>query len=65
MLSLPPHPRYDCSIDLIPGAALPLSQLYNSSSPEQEAMEKYIGESLVTSLIRPSSSTVGVGFFFI
>lgn len=28
-LSLPPHRPYDCAIDLLPGASLPSSRLYN------------------------------------
>ncbi|XP_043952230.1 uncharacterized protein LOC122819513 [Gambusia affinis] len=45
-LSLPPHRPYDCAIDLLPGAPLPSSRLYNISRPERETMEKYIKESL-------------------
>lgn len=63
-LSLPPHRPYDCGIDLIPGAPLPTSKLYNLSMPEKEAMERYITESLAAGLIRPSSP-VGAGFFFV
>lgn len=63
--SLPPHRPYDCQIDLIPGAPLPTSKLYNLSKPERETMENYISESLATGLIRPSSSPVGAGFFFV
>ena len=40
--SLPPHRPYDCGIDLLPGAPLPSSKLYNLSRPEREAMETYI-----------------------
>lgn len=64
-LSLPPHRPYDCAIDLLPGAPLPSSKLYNLSRPEREAMEKYIKDSLAAGLIRPSSSPVGAGFFFV
>lgn len=64
-MSLPPHRPYDCSIDLIPGAPLPTSKLYNLSKPEREAMETYITESLAAGLIRPSSSPMGAGFFFV
>ncbi|XP_028324820.1 uncharacterized protein LOC114476995 [Gouania willdenowi] len=64
-LSLPPHRPYDCSIDLISGAPLPTSKLYNLSKPEREAMETYISDSLASGLIRPSSSPVGAGFFFV
>uniref|UniRef100_A0A672F8Z2 Gypsy retrotransposon integrase-like protein 1 n=1 Tax=Salarias fasciatus TaxID=181472 RepID=A0A672F8Z2_SALFA len=64
-LSLPPHHPYDCSIDLLPGATLPHSRLYNLSRPERTAMETYIRESLAAGIIRPSSSPVGAGFFFV
>lgn len=58
-LSLPPHRPYDCGIDLLPGAPLPSSKLYNISLPEREAMETYITDSLAAGLIRPSSSPGG------
>ncbi|XP_034083100.1 uncharacterized protein LOC117553325 [Gymnodraco acuticeps] len=57
-LSLPPHRPYDCAIELLP---YPQKKLYNLSRPEKEAMEKYIGESLSTGIIRPSSSPFGTG----
>uniref|UniRef100_A0A8D0CUG7 Gypsy retrotransposon integrase-like protein 1 n=1 Tax=Sander lucioperca TaxID=283035 RepID=A0A8D0CUG7_SANLU len=63
--SLPPHRPYDCAIDLQPGAPLPNSRLYNLSRPETEAMENYIRDSLAAGIIRPSSSPVGAGFFFV
>lgn len=63
--SLPPHRLYDCAIDLLPGAPLPSSRLYNLSRPERGTMEKYIRESLAAGLIRPSSSPVAAGFFFV
>ena len=64
-LSLPPHRPYDCAIDLLPGAPLPGSRLFNLSRPERESMEEYIGEFLAAGIIRPSSSPVGAGFFFV
>ena len=64
-LSLPPHRPYDCGIDLLPGSPLPSSRLYNLSRPERETMERYIQESLAAGVIRPSSSPVGAGFFFV
>uniref|UniRef100_A0A8P4GJA5 Gypsy retrotransposon integrase-like protein 1 n=1 Tax=Dicentrarchus labrax TaxID=13489 RepID=A0A8P4GJA5_DICLA len=64
-VTLPPHRPYDCAIELLPGSTLPTSRLYNLSRPEREAMEKYIGDSLAAGLIRPSSSPVGAGFFFV
>ncbi len=63
--SLPPHRPYDCAKDLLPGATLPAKRLYNLSKPEREAMEKYITESVAAGIIRPSSSPVGAGFFFV
>lgn len=64
-LSLPPHQPYDCAIDLLPGAPLPTSWLYNLSRPEREAMERYIHDSLAAGIIRSSSSPVDAGFFFV
>ena len=64
-LSLPPHRPYDCAINLLPGAPLPSSCLYNLSRPERESMENYIQDSLAAGLICPSSSPVGAGFFFV
>ena len=64
-LSLPPHRPYDCAIDLLPGAPLPVGRLYNLSIPKKEAMRSYITESLASGIIRPSSSPVAAGFFFV
>ena len=64
-LSLPPHRPYDCGIDLLPGATLPSSRLYNLSHPKREAMEEYINSSKAAGLICSSSSPLGAGFFFL
>ena len=64
-LSLPPHRPYDCAIDLLPGAPFPKGRLYNLSLPEKEAMRNYISESLLSGIIRPSSSPLAAGFFFV
>lgn len=64
-MSLPPHRDYDCAIDLLPGAPLPKGRLYSLSNAENCAMEEYINSSLQTGIIRPSSSPVGAGFFFV
>ena len=63
-LSLPPHHPYDCAIDLLPGAPLPVGRLYNLSIPEKETMRNYISESLASGIIRPYSSSVAMRFFF-
>ena len=65
VLSLPPHRPYDLSIDLLPGAPLPSGRLYNLSRPETAAMEEYIKDSIAAGFIRPSSSPLGAGFFFV
>ncbi|XP_072770759.1 DNA-binding protein RFX2 isoform X1 [Nerophis lumbriciformis] len=64
-LSLPPHRPYDCCINLLPGATLPSSRLYNISKHERDALEEYITTSLVSGLIRPSNSPLAAGFFFV
>ena len=64
-LSLPQHRPYDYAIKLRPGALLPSSRLFNLSRPERMAMETYIQESLTAGVIRPSSSPVVAGFFFV
>lgn len=63
--TLPPHRRYDCPIDLLPGTTPPRGRLYSLSRPETEAMERYIQDSLAAGIIRPSSSPAGAGFFFV
>ncbi|KAK7922262.1 hypothetical protein WMY93_009164 [Mugilogobius chulae] len=65
-LSLPPHRPYDCAIDLLPGATLPSSRLYNLSRPEREAMERYIKDSLTADpslqfIVEVDASDSGVG----
>ena len=64
-LSLPPHRPYDCAIDLVPEAVLPSSRLYNLSLPEKQAMKDYITASLLSGIIKPSTSQVAAGFFFV
>ncbi len=59
--SLPPHRPYNCAIDLLPGTSPRKGRLYSLSRPEREAMERYIHDSLVASIIRPSSSLAGAG----
>uniref|UniRef100_A0A8C7WXH1 Gypsy retrotransposon integrase-like protein 1 n=1 Tax=Oryzias sinensis TaxID=183150 RepID=A0A8C7WXH1_9TELE len=63
--ALPYHRPYDCAIKLLQGSTLPKGHLYNLSGPEKSAMETYIHEALSSGHIRPSSSPVGAGFFFV
>ena len=63
--TLPPHRPYDCAIELHPDGKLPASCLYNLSRPEKAAMDSYINDCLAEGLIRPSTSPVAAGFFFV
>ncbi|CAJ0931776.1 unnamed protein product [Ranitomeya imitator] len=63
--ALPPHRDCDCAIDLIPGSKFPKGRLFNLSVPEYAAMRSYVKESLEKGHIRPSSSPLGAGFFFV
>lgn len=56
---------HDCGIDLLPGASLPTSRLYSVSKPERKAIERYITDSLASSIIRLSTSPLRTGFFFV
>ncbi|KAK3569830.1 hypothetical protein QTP86_005860 [Hemibagrus guttatus] len=62
---LPAHRPWDCAIDLIPNAMPPKSHMYPLSIPERRAMDEYIEEALSTGYIRPSTSPVAAGFFFV
>ncbi|CAJ0967229.1 unnamed protein product [Ranitomeya imitator] len=63
--ALPPHRDCDCAINLIPGSKFPKGRLFNLSVPEHAAMRRYVKESLEKGHIRPSSSPLGAGFFFV
>ncbi|CAJ0926644.1 unnamed protein product [Ranitomeya imitator] len=63
--TLPPHRDCDCAINLIPGSKFPKCRLFNLSVPEHTAMRSYVKESLEKGHIRPSSSPLGAGFFFV
>uniref|UniRef100_A0A3Q3FKI6 Gypsy retrotransposon integrase-like protein 1 n=1 Tax=Kryptolebias marmoratus TaxID=37003 RepID=A0A3Q3FKI6_KRYMA len=53
------------TIELRPGEPLPASRLFNLSGPERDSMKTYIEDSLASGIIRPSTSPVGAGFFFV
>lgn len=63
--TLRPHRPYDCAINLLPRAPLPSRWLDSLSRADWEAMESYLSESLVSGFIRPLSSPISVGFFFV
>uniref|UniRef100_A0A3B3SA72 CCHC-type domain-containing protein n=1 Tax=Paramormyrops kingsleyae TaxID=1676925 RepID=A0A3B3SA72_9TELE len=62
---LPPHRECDCAIDLLEGAHSPKGHLYPLSVREEEAMETYVQEALNQGIIRPSTSPITAGFFFV
>ncbi len=59
------HSRWDCAIDLLPGATLPKCRVYSLSFPEHKAMEEYIPEVLQRGSIQHSTSPVTSSFFFV
>lgn len=64
-LSLPPHRPYDGAIDFLPGATLPKSRMYSLARHKCEAIEHYILDALSAGLIRPCTSPMRAGFFFV
>lgn len=65
LLSYPLIDHMIDAIDLLPGALPPRGHLYSLSAPETKAMNEYIQDALSTGFIRPSSSPVSAGFFFV
>ncbi|KAK3545622.1 hypothetical protein QTP70_008560 [Hemibagrus guttatus] len=64
-MQLPPHRPWNCAIELLPNAMPPKSRVYPFLFPENRAMEEYTEEALATDYIRPSTSPVAAGFFFV
>uniref|UniRef100_A0A8C6L1W0 ribonuclease H n=1 Tax=Nothobranchius furzeri TaxID=105023 RepID=A0A8C6L1W0_NOTFU len=62
---LPPHRPYDLEIRLQPGTTPPRGRLYSLSPAETRAMDTYIADALQKGFIRPSTSPVAAGFFFV
>jgi hypothetical protein len=62
---LPPHRKYDLSIDLIDGATAPSMALYGLSVPEQVELRKYLDENLSKGFIRASTSPAGAPILFV
>lgn len=50
---------------MLPGVLLPSGCLYSLFRPEREAKERYISDLFTAGLIRPKSSPLGAGFFFV
>ncbi|XP_077953086.1 uncharacterized protein LOC144390462 [Gasterosteus aculeatus] len=62
---LAPHRPCDCAIELLPEGPLPRGRIYALSLPEEEAMNRYVEESLQQGIIRPSTSPAASSFFFV
>ncbi|XP_060096945.1 uncharacterized protein LOC132573472, partial [Heteronotia binoei] len=62
---LPPHRPYDCAIDLVPGAPLPVGRLYPMSEPELAALRDYLDKNLKRGFIRPSTSPLSAPVLFV
>lgn len=62
---LPPHRSYDCPIELLPGAEIPICRIFPLSEVELGTLRQYIDENLEKGFIRSSSSPAGAGIFFV
>mgnify|MGYP002804382785 CR=1 FL=1 len=62
---LPPHRRYDCQIDLLPGALIPSCRIYALSEKETKHLREYLDKYLENGFIRPSRSPAASPLFFI
>ncbi|ETE60414.1 Retrotransposon-derived protein PEG10, partial [Ophiophagus hannah] len=60
-----PHQPYDCSIDLVPDAALPVGHLYSMSDMELATLWDFLDKNLARSFIRPSSSPLSAPVLFV
>uniref|UniRef100_A0A803JAE8 Retrotransposon gag domain-containing protein n=1 Tax=Xenopus tropicalis TaxID=8364 RepID=A0A803JAE8_XENTR len=63
--SLPPHRKYDCPIDLLPGSQIPFGRIYPLAEPELKVLRDYLEENLTKGFIRTSTSPAGAGIFFV
>ncbi|XP_013928250.1 PREDICTED: uncharacterized protein LOC106554167 [Thamnophis sirtalis] len=62
---LPPHWPYDCSIDLVPDAQLPVCRLYTISELKLAALRDFLDKNLAQGFIRPSSSPLSAPVLFV
>lgn len=63
--SLPAHTKYDCVIDLTPGADLPSGPIYSLSEDEHKALRTYLDENITRGFIRPSKSSGSSPILFV
>ncbi|KAK9396513.1 PEG10: Retrotransposon-derived protein PEG10 [Crotalus adamanteus] len=62
---LPLHRSYDCPVDLVPNAKLPVGRIYFLSEPELVALRDFIDKNLRKGFIRPSTSPLTVPVLFV
>ncbi|XP_013921040.1 PREDICTED: RNA-directed DNA polymerase homolog [Thamnophis sirtalis] len=61
---LPPHRPTDCTIEILPGIALPKPQIYSMSPKEMEKMRKFIDKNLQRGFIEPARLKVAAPVLF-
>ncbi|KAK9395780.1 PEG10: Retrotransposon-derived protein PEG10 [Crotalus adamanteus] len=62
---LPPHRSYDCLVDLVPDAKLPVGRIYSLLEPELAALRDFIDKNLQKGFIRPSISPLAAPVLFV
>lgn len=62
--TLPPKRPYDCQINLVPGAKLPVGKLYSMSDQEMRELKDFIDKNLKRGFIRESKAVGGSPVFF-
>uniref|UniRef100_A0A670IL45 Gypsy retrotransposon integrase-like protein 1 n=1 Tax=Podarcis muralis TaxID=64176 RepID=A0A670IL45_PODMU len=62
---LPPHRPFDCQINLLPGAQLPVGKLYAMSDREMQELREFIDKNLKRGFIRESRAVGGSPVFFV
>ncbi|KAK9395736.1 PEG10: Retrotransposon-derived protein PEG10, partial [Crotalus adamanteus] len=62
---LPPHRSYDCPVDLVPDAKLPVGRIYSLLEPELAALRGFIDKNLRKGFIWPSTSPLAAPVLFV
>uniref|UniRef100_A0A670HMU8 Reverse transcriptase domain-containing protein n=1 Tax=Podarcis muralis TaxID=64176 RepID=A0A670HMU8_PODMU len=62
---LPPHRPFDCQINLLPGAQLPVGKLHAMSDREMKELREFIDKNLKRGFIRESKAVGGSPVFFV
>uniref|UniRef100_A0A8C6XVG6 ribonuclease H n=1 Tax=Naja naja TaxID=35670 RepID=A0A8C6XVG6_NAJNA len=62
---LPLHRPYNCPVDLLPNASLPVGRLYSMSEPELAALRDFLDKNLARGFIWPLSSPLAAPVLFV